>query len=120
MRGFKELKVWQRAHQFVLDIYKITKKFPSDEKFGLTLQIRRAAISIPANIAEDFKRKSDKDFAHFINIAESSLEEVKYYLFVSSDLGYINEKVYQLLNNQTEEIGKMLNGLYKKLVRGRQ
>ncbi|MFQ6082332.1 MAG: four helix bundle protein [Candidatus Aminicenantia bacterium] len=73
MRTFQDLKVWQKSHQLVLEIYKITKKFPKEEKFGLISQFRRSAISIAANIAEGFKRKSNKEYSHFFNMSESSL-----------------------------------------------
>ena len=76
---FRDIKVWEKAHKLVLEIYKITGKFPSHEKYGLTAQIRRSAASVPTNIAEGYKRKSDKDFLHFLNIADSSLEETKYH-----------------------------------------
>ncbi|RLF34767.1 MAG: four helix bundle protein, partial [Thermoplasmata archaeon] len=94
MKTFKELKVWQKAHQLVLEIYKITRSFPKEERFGLVIQIRRSVSSIPTNIVEGFKRKSKKDFAHFLNIAESSLEETKYHLLLAHDLKYISNTVY--------------------------
>ena len=75
---FRDIKVWQKAHRFVLEIYKITERFPSSERYGLTTQIRRSTISIPTNIAGGYKRSSDKDFAHFLNMADSSLEETKW------------------------------------------
>jgi four helix bundle protein len=112
---FKDLKVWQKSHQLVLEIYQLTKVFPSEEKFGLSAQIRRAAISIPSNIAKGFKRKSKKDFAHFLNMADSSLEEVKYQLFLARDLRYFSEEAFNQKQAQCEEVGKMLFGLAKSL-----
>ena len=115
MKTFRDLKVWGKSHELVLAIYKITKKFPGEEKFGLVSQLRRSASSIPSNIVEGFKRKSRKDFAHFINIAESSLEETKYSLLLSLDLGYLTKADFGTLSKKCDEIGRMLNGLYKKV-----
>jgi len=115
LKTFRDLKVWDKAHQLVLDIYKITKKFPNEEKFGLVSQLRRSASSIPSNIVEGFKRTSKKDFAHFINIAESSLEEAKYELLLSFDLNYIKKEDFDNLSEKCDEIGRMLHGLHKKL-----
>ena len=106
-RSFKELIVWQKAHQFVLEIYRLTKNFPSEEKFGLTSQIRRAAVSVPANIAEGFPKKSPSDKTRFFNIAQGSLEEVHYYLILAKDLGYGNSTE---LINLYDEVGRLLNG----------
>lgn len=94
VKKFSELKVWQKAHELVLEIYQVTKKFPKSEKYGLISQIRRTSISTAANIVEGHKRKSDKDFAHFINIAEGSLEECKYYLLLARDLNYLLNEEY--------------------------
>lgn len=85
-QSFRDLTMWKLAHQFVLDIYKITKDFPHHEMYGLTSQIRRAAISIPANIAEGFKKKGSRDKVKYYNIAQGSLEECRYYLILISDL----------------------------------
>jgi len=113
---FRDLKVWEKAHELVLEVYKITKEFPGEEKFGLVSQLRRSAGSIPTNLAEGYKRKSRRDFAHFVNIAEGSLEETKYILLLSCDLGYINKSKLEMLNSICEEIGKMLSGLHNKLI----
>jgi four helix bundle protein len=87
-QSFRDLAMWKLAHQFVLDIYKITKDFPHHEMYGLTSQIRRAAISIPANIAEGFKKRSNRDKVKYYNIAQGSLEECRYYLILINDLHY--------------------------------
>lgn len=87
MKTFRDLKVWQTPHKLVLEIYKITKNFPKEEKFGLIPQIRRSASSIPTNIVEGFKRRSDKEYGYFLNIADSSVEESKYHLILAHDLG---------------------------------
>jgi four helix bundle protein len=86
--SFTELRVWQAAHAFVLSVYSVTRHFPSEEKFGLTSQFRRAAVSIPANIAEGYKRRTLPEKLRFLNIAQASGEEVRYYLILSRDLGY--------------------------------
>ncbi len=87
-QNFQDLIVWQKAHQFVLSVYRITKTFPREEIYGLTSQFRRAAISVPANIAEGFKKKGRADKVRFMNIAQGSLEECRYYLILTKDLKY--------------------------------
>jgi four helix bundle protein len=87
-RSFRDLVVWQKAHEFVLGVYRLTDSFPDREKFGLSHQMRRAAVSIPANIAEGFGKRSRAEKARFLNIAEGSLEESRYYLILAHDLGY--------------------------------
>lgn len=106
---FTDLIVWQEAHQFVLMVYAITKSYPSEEKYGLVSQMRRAAVSIPANIAEGFKRQGIQDKIRFYNIAEGSLEEVKYFLILSKDLNYISSNEREF--TQAESVGRLLNGL---------
>ena len=95
IKTFRDLNVWQKAHNLVLNIYKITKSFPMEERYGLVDQLRRSAASIPTNIVEGFKRKSKKDYAHFINVADASLEETKYHIILAKDLGYIKEKDFK-------------------------
>lgn len=109
-RTFKELIVWQKAHQLVLNIYKITKDFPKEEVYALTSQVRRASVSIAANIAEGYKKKTKPHKLSFLNISEGSLEEVKYYLILSKDLDYISENTFQKLEALSEEVGKILTG----------
>ncbi len=99
----------------VLEIYKETRSFPSEEKFGIVSQIRKSASSISTNIVEGHKRKSTKDYLHFLNMADSSLEETKYLLLLSKDLTYLKESIFQKLSFQCDEIGKMLSGLQKNL-----
>jgi len=105
-KSFEELIVWQKAHQLTLEIYKMTKSFPKEEIYGITSQIRRASVSIAANIAEGYKRRTKNDKARFFNISEGSLDEVKYYLILTKDLGYIeeNESLISLAN----EVAKLL------------
>jgi len=109
IQNFQDLTVWRKSHDLTLKIYSITGKFPKDEKFGLISQMRRASISIAANIAEGFKRRSKKDKINFYNIAQGSLNELGYYLILAKDLKYIdnNTEITVLLT----EAGKMLNGL---------
>ena len=115
MEKFRSLKVWQKTHLLVLEIYKITKTFPNDERFGLTSQIRRAAVSIAANIAEASKRKTNKDQRHFYIMSAGSLEEVKYYIILAYNLKYINLEDGKKITEKAREIGKMLFGLDKYL-----
>ncbi len=115
VKTFRDLTVWQKAHQLVIEVYKISKKFPVEERYGLTAQLRRSSASIPTNIVEGFKRKSKNDFAHFINIAESSLEEARYQLILAHDLQYVTGEDFDMLNNICDEIGRMLCSFYRKL-----
>ncbi len=100
----------------VLEIYKVSREFPSLEKYGLTAQLRRSAASVATNIVEGYKRRSDKDFAHFLNIADSSLEETKYHLLLAYDLTYLSKKDYESISILADEVGRMLSGLQKKLI----
>jgi four helix bundle protein len=106
---FQQLEVWQEAHKLVLMVYRITKQFPGDERFGLISQMRRAAVSIPANIAEGFKRRGIQDKIRFYNTSEGSLEELKYYFILSKDLEYIASN--DTLMSQSETVGRLLYGL---------
>ena len=104
-KTFQDLIVWQKAHRFVLTTYHLSNSFPANEKYGLTSQIRRSAISIPANIAEGFKKKTKPDKARYMNIAQASLEECRYYLILVKDLGYGNTSRPM---SQLEEVSKLL------------
>jgi len=104
-QNFQDLIVWQKAHQFVLRVYSISKGFPREEIYGLTSQLRRAAISVPANIAEGFKKKGRLDKVRFMNIAQGSLEECRYYLILTNDLEYANTMKLML---QLDEVSKLL------------
>jgi four helix bundle protein len=114
-KSFKDLIVWQKAHQLVLKIYKTTKSFPKEETYGITSQIRRSAISVAANIAEGFKKRGKKDKVRFFNISEGSLEETKYYLLLVHDLGYADTTNFEEL---TDEIGKLLTSYSKAVLKG--
>lgn len=107
-----DLVVWQRAHLFVLEVYKYSSDFPKQETYGLTSQLRRAAVSVPANVAEGFKRKGNAEKIRFYNIAQASLEETRYFLILSKDLNYGSNDAIQHL---AEEISKLLSGLIKSI-----
>jgi len=111
-RSFEDVGIWKKAHQFVLDVYKITEQFPKHEVYCLTSQLRRAAISIPANFAEGFRKSSKPDKLRFYGIAISSLEECRYYLRLAADLGYV-ETVQ--LRSDLEEISRMLTSYMSKI-----
>lgn len=104
-KRFEDLVVWQKAHQFVLAIYHLSKSLPRDEQYALAMQMKRSAMSVPANIAEGFKKKSKPDKARFMNIAQGSLEESRYYLILIRDLGYGDVKI---IMDQLEEVSKLL------------
>jgi len=115
VQRFKDLKVWQRSHALVLSIYRQTADFPQQEHFGLVSQMRRAAVSVPSNIAEGTKRQRSTDFARFLNIAEGSLAEVEYLLMLSRDLGYIAAESADQLLAEVEQIARMLHALRSKV-----
>jgi four helix bundle protein len=112
-RSFEDLVVWQKAHAFVLDVYRLTKGFPREETYGLTAQIRRSAVSIPANIAEGFRKRGRPDKARLMNIAEGSLEETRYYLRLANDLGYNTDAT---MLPKAAEIGKLLSAYSRTLL----
>ena len=105
-RSFRDLVVWRKAHEFVLGMYTFTAAFPRQETYGLVSQMRRAAVSIPANIAEGFRRRGKADKARFMNVAEGSVEECKYFLILAGDLGYGDTST---LSAQIEEVSRMLH-----------
>ena len=108
IKTFKDLQVWQKAHELTLLIYTVTRKFPDDERFGLISQQKRAAVSIASNIVEGFRRHTVKDSLNFYNIAASSLEEVKYQLLLSKDLKFINKEDFEIVNGIAEEVSRLL------------
>jgi four helix bundle protein len=113
IHNFKDLKAWQRGHELVLFIYKMTKNFPKEELFGLTNQIRRAAISITSNIAEGFSRGSFKEKTQFYLIALGSLTEVQSQIFIAKDVGYLNINDFNTIGLLITEVSKLINGLIK-------
>jgi four helix bundle protein len=112
-RSFEQLIVWQKAHQFVLGVYRFTETFPRKEMYGLTSQFRRAAVSIPANIAEGFKKRGRADKVRFLNIAQGSLEECRYYLILAKDLNYGDASA---IRSQLEETSKLLEAYASKIL----
>ena len=115
MQHFANLNVWKRSHALVLDLYRLSAGFPADERFGLTSQIRRAAASVPTNIAEGSKRKSQRDYAHFLNLAEASLAETDYLILLSRDLTYLTTDQAEPLQQEVSEISRMLYALREKV-----
>ena len=115
MRDYKTLKVWEKAHRFALAVYQATAGFPSEERFGLTREVRRSATSVPSNIAEGCGRESEPDFARFLNIAAGSASEAAYQLLLAHDLHYLDQRAYADLDAQAQEIKRTLNGLIQRL-----
>lgn len=115
MQNYKNLKVWQDGHKLVLSIYRITNKFPSEERFGVTSQLKRAAFSIPANIAEGAGRKGQNDFAQFLNISLGSLNETDYFLVLCKDLNYLDIETYESLNYDLNRVRAQLISLIRKV-----
>ncbi len=113
-RTFEDLIVWRKAHALVLGVYRESAAFPRTEVYGLTSQMRRAAVSIPANIAEGFKKRGRLDKARFMNIAQASLEETRYYFILTKDLGYLAES--SALPVQLEEVSRLLEAYSKALL----
>lgn len=112
-KSFTDLIVWQKAHAFVLEVYTLTKRFPRSELYGLCSQFRRASVSIAANIAEGFKKKTSSDKARFFNIAQGSVEECQYYLILAHDLGYADT---QAIRPRLDEVSKLLEAYYAALI----
>jgi four helix bundle protein len=115
MKDFKQLRLWEKAHAFVLELYKETKTFPREELYGLTSQIRRASVSIPSNIAEGCGRSGDAELARFCQIAMGSASEVEYQLLLARDLGFIPADKYEQLNAQLVDVKRMLNSFIQNL-----
>jgi four helix bundle protein len=109
---FQELIVWQKSHQLTLRVYKLTSTFPKHEVYGLSSQMRRAAVSIPANIAEGFKRRGRPDKARVLNIAQGSLEELRYYFLLSKELDYLKDAEREAL----DEVGRLLGAYMRTLL----
>jgi four helix bundle protein len=113
--SYRDLTVWQKAVKLSVDVYELTNAFPRDEQFALTSQVRRAAVSIPANIAEGYGRNGQKEFANFLRIAQGSLTELETLLTIAKQLSYCPENNYSTIEEQPREIGRMLYGLRTKL-----
>jgi len=114
-KGYKKLKIWEKAHKLAMEIYKTSSKFPKEELYGLTSQIRRAAFSISLNIVEGHASNSKKDFLNFLNIANRSLVETEYLLEIVKELSFINNTEYQRLEEMRGELGVVLNAFTKSV-----
>ncbi len=119
IKSFADLNAWKKGHLLVLDIYKITKKFPADERFGLISQMQRAAVSITSNIAEGFSRNTSKDKFQFYCIAHGSLTELQNQLIISRDLKYLDRDNFDKIAQQSIVVGKLINGL-KKIIKNNE
>lgn len=117
VESWEKLAVLRKAHRLVIEIYRVSQNFPREERFGLTSQLRRAAASVPTNIAEGTGRRTTKDYVQFLVMARGSIEEVKYLLLLVRDLGHVCSEDYSQLRNGFDEIGRMLNGLISALER---
>ena len=115
LKSFQELDAWRKAHELTLHIYRMTQDFPAEERYGLSAQLRRCSSSVGANIADDFGRRSTKDFVRYLEIASGSLEETRYFLILSRDLGYVNGERYVRLNDICDEVGRLIGGLSQSL-----
>lgn len=116
MQPFRKLLVWQTAHQLALQLYKTTRTFPADERYGLTSQIRRSAASVCANIAEGCGRQTRRDFARFAYIALGSASELEYHLLMAADLEILSRDMYRPLEESVTRVKRMLTGLIRKLM----
>jgi four helix bundle protein len=119
VRAFRELLVWQKAHALTLALYKVTRDFPRDERYGLIAQVRRAAASVPANLAEGCGRRTTADFGRFVQMAIGSASELEYHLVLAADLGFLPPDQYAELDGRATEVKRMLTGLAKKLTADR-
>ncbi len=118
MRPHEKLDVWKRSVDFVVCVYKMTESFPREEKFGLTSQVRRAAVSISANIAEGAARQSPKEFRYFLSNAQGSVSELATEILIAQKLGYLNKDTFDLSNTELTSIGRMILGLSRSVNRG--
>lgn len=119
MKDFRDLRVWEEAHHLTLQLYRATAKFPREELYGLTSQIRRCSTSIGANIAEGCGKRGNNEFQRFLVMASGSASELAYELLLSRELGYLNEQTYVLLHEDLSRLRKMLNSLLQKVDRER-
>jgi four helix bundle protein len=115
MRDFRELKVWEKAHQWVLEVYRATGSFPAEDRFNLVAQLRRSAASVRANIAEGCGRGGQREFARFLSIAAGSASEAEYHLLLARDLGYLDEGMHRELDQSVNEVKRMLNTFVQRL-----
>lgn len=118
MQDFKRLVVWQKAHRLTIRVYQLTRRFPKEELYGLTSQIRRCASSVGANIAEGCGRGGNAELAHFLRIAAGSASELEYHSLLSRDLGFMNDKEYGEISESVDEVKRMLSSLMKRVREG--
>ncbi len=118
MRDFRDLKVWEKAHQLSLTVYQATNPFPAEERYGLTSQMRRSSASIPTNIAEGCGRSGDAELARFLQIAMGSASELEYQMLLARDLGFLKDAAYEELMEAVIEVKKMLSSFIKTLRSG--
>ena len=116
-QSFRDLIVWQKSHALVLEVYKLTRRLPKEELFGLVSQMRRAAVSVPANIAEGFKRRGKSDKARHMNIAQGSLEELQYFFILCADLSYLPADP---VGDRANEVGRLLTSYTQAILDSRQ
>jgi len=112
---WRELKVWQKAHEIVLEIYRVSTKFPKEERYGLVDQLKRAAYSVPANLVEGQNRNSTKEYLNFLYISRGSLEELRYFLLLSKDLSFLDDVTYNRLEDECRQISQMINAMISSL-----
>ena len=115
MRDFRRLKVWEKAHQWTLAVYRASRTFPAEERYGLTRDLRRSAASVPTNIAEGCGRESERELGRFMSIAAGSASEAEYQLLLGRDLGYVAASTYQDLHSRVTEVKRMLSAFMQKL-----
>jgi four helix bundle protein len=115
VKDYRQLAVWQRSHQFTLDVYRVSRSFPKEELFGITGQLRRACASIPANIAEGCGRDSDAELKRFVDIAHGSASEAEYFIMLAAELGMLDSASHATLGDEIAQVKKMLGGLSRKL-----
>ncbi len=116
-KGFKQLTVWQKGYELALEVYRISKKFPKEETYNLITQLQRAAVSVPANIAEGYERNHRKEYLQFLYIAKGSLGEIETYLSLAEDLRYLSDDDYLMIEEKRAETSRLLKGLIKSLTR---
>jgi four helix bundle protein len=115
MKDFRNLQVWQKAHQLTLLIYDVTRRFPREEVYGLTSQIRRCSASVAANIAEGCGKRGNAEFQRFLNISAGSASELEYHFLLAHDLGFLEDNIYEILNRAVVEVKRMLASLARKV-----
>jgi four helix bundle protein len=118
LRDFKNLHVWEKSHRLALAVYRESSELPESERFGLQSQMRRAAVSVPANIAEGYGRETDREFVRFLHVSAGSATELEYHLLLAWELGYISAEAYGNLNDQVLEVQRMIAGFIRRIQSG--